>query len=452
MALGIPVTMPEFRPKHRVTISLIIINSLIYAATSYRNLFLNVSDYWVTAGGFSPSLLPYSDQWYRLLTSMFLHADILHLFFNMYFLFFAGRAVEEALGSPRFAALYFLSGLAASIFHSAYSFIGGLTSYAVPAIGASGAISGVLGAYLMFYPGTSLVVCIPVFLLPFCFPMRASLYILLWFAMQVIYGYARIAGGVAVFAHAGGFLAGIALLYFLANRRRISLLRVITHATRVPFLMLPSAYPRGLSPLSKTVLSLLTVMLILGGAYTVIAAPTVGNITVSTIQYALDGTPYVDYAAFRPPDFESYRTTMALQETRVLLNRLAAANLLYDTRKSTRTVEIKDMQLKTEHTITLGGRVQRVSVDNEIEYFRGTYDSSGLLVRAEGRLITRVIYMTGTSYHLSEPVRYEFSINSIKVDVGVISRYTGLISLMVAAAAQITFTRRDEELSIVAEE
>ncbi|MCS7103801.1 MAG: rhomboid family intramembrane serine protease [Candidatus Korarchaeum sp.] len=452
MALGIPMTLPEFRPKHRVTISLIIANSLIYAATSYRNFFVSVSDYWVTAGGFSPSLLSYPDQWYRLLTSMFLHADIFHIFFNMYFLFFAGRAVEDALGSLRFALLYFLSGLAASVFHSAYSFIGGLTSYAVPAIGASGAISGVLGAYLMFYPGTSLVICIPIFLIPFCFPMRASLYIVFWFAMQVIYGYARIAGSVAVFAHAGGFLAGVALLYFLANKRRISLLRIITHATRVPFLMLPSAYPKGLSSLSKTVLSVLTVMLIVGGAYTVIVAPTVGNITVATVQYTLNGIPYVDYAAFKPPDFESYRGTMALQETRILLNRLAAAKLLYDTGKSMKTVEIKNMQVKTEHIITLGNKAQKVSVDNLVEYFKGTYDPSGLLVKAEGGVVTRVIYITGLSYSLSDPVRYEFSISSINVDVGVISRYTGLVSLMIAAAAQLTFTKKDQELSIVAEE
>lgn len=450
--MGIPMTMPEFRPKRRITISLIIINSLIYAATSYRNFFLSVSDYWVATGGFSPSLLPYPDQWYRLLTSMFLHADIFHIFFNMYFLFFAGRAVEEALGSLRFAVLYFISGLAASMFHSAYSFIGGLSSYAIPAIGASGAISGVLGAYLMFYPGTSLVICVPVLFLPLCFPMRASLYIVFWFAMQVIYGYARIAGSVAVFAHAGGFLAGIALLSFLANRRRISLLRIVTHASRIPFLMLPSAYPRGLSSLSKTVLSVLTIMLIVGGAYIVITAPTVGRVSVATIRYTLDGTPYMDYAAFKPPDLESYRTTMALQETRVLLNRLAAADLLYDTGKAMKTIEIRNQQMKTEHVITLGGRTQRVSVDNLVEYFRGTYDASGLLIEAEGRITTRVIHTTGLDYYLSEPVRYEFSMSSIGVDVGVISRYTGLISLMIAATAQLTFTRKDWELSIVAEE
>ncbi len=451
MALGIPMTVPEFRPRHRVTISLIVANSLVYALTSYRNLFLSISDYWVTAGGFSPSLLPYPDQWYRLITSMFLHADIFHIFFNMYFIFFAGRAVEDALGSLRYALLYFTSGLAASVFHSAYSFIGGLTSYAVPAIGASGAISGVLGAYLMFYPGTSLVVCIPIFLIPFCFPMRASLYILLWFAMQVMYGYARIAGSVAVFAHAGGFLAGIALLSFLANRRRINLLRIITHATRVPFLMLPSSYPKGLSSLSKAALSVLTLILILGGVYTVVAAPTVGRISVATIQYTLNGTPYLDYAAFKPPDFESYRATMALQETRVLLNRLAAAKLLYDAGKAMKTVEIRDKAIRTVHEIPVGNRIESVSVDNFVEYFRGTYDASGILTKAEGRLITRVIYIGGLSYHLSDPVRYEFTLSSIGVDIGVISRYTGLLSLLIAVTAQLTFTRKDWELSIVAE-
>jgi len=452
MGLGIPITMPEFRPKHRATISLIAINSIIYLATSYNNFFLSVSDYWVTVGGFSPSLLTHTDQWYRFLTSMFLHADIFHIFFNMYFLFFAGRAVEDALGSTRFIFLYLISGLAASIFHSAYSFIGGLTSYAIPAIGASGAISGVLGAYLLFYPGTSLVVCIPVFFFPLCFPMRASLYILFWFAMQVIYGFARIAGGVTVFAHAGGFLAGIALLPILANRRRIGLLRIITHATSIPFLRLPSSYYRGLSSTTKAVMSFLTIALILGGAYTVIAAPSVGKVRVATIQYTLDGTPYVDYVAFRPPDFESYRTTMALQETRVLLNRLAAAGLLYDLKKASKAIEIRDQEIRTEHEISVGGRTVKVSVDSRIEYFRGSYGKDGILAQANGTLVTRVIYINQTNYYLSDPVRYEFLVNSMDVNVGLISRYTGLLSLLIAAIAQLTFLTRDWEFSIVAEE
>lgn len=451
MALGVPI-VAEFKPRHRMTLFLIAANSLVYLLTSYGNFFISVSDYWVTMGGFSPSLLLYPDQWYRLLTSMFLHADLFHILFNMYFLFFAGRAVEEALGSKRFAVLYFISGLAASVFHSAYSFIGGLSSYAVPAIGASGAISGVLGAYLMFYPGTSLVICMPVFFFPICFPMRASLYIIFWFATQVIYGYARIAGGVAVFAHAGGFLAGIALLSFLANRERIGLLRVITHVSRIPFLRLPSAYPRGLSSTSKIILSVFTIVLILGGAYTVIAAPNVGKVDIATIQYTLEGTPYIDYAAFKPPDFESYRTTAALQETRVLLNRLAASGLLYDLRKSMKTIEIRNETIRTEHKIAVGSAMRVVEVDNLIEYFRGAYDDRGILIRGQGSLITRVIFIRGTNYFLSDPVRYEFSINSINVDVGVISRYTGLVSLLIAAVAQFTFTTRDQDLSIVAEE
>jgi len=102
----------------------------------------------VSLCGFIPSLVGNPSQWYRVFTSMFLHADFFHILFNMYFLCVFGRAVESILGKSRFLLLYLAAGIFASIFHTAFSFIGGLSAYTVPAIGASGAISGILGAYL----------------------------------------------------------------------------------------------------------------------------------------------------------------------------------------------------------------------------------------------------------------------------------------------------------------
>ncbi|MEM2509871.1 MAG: rhomboid family intramembrane serine protease [Candidatus Methanomethylicia archaeon] len=442
------MSLLEMKFSHRLTIALIAANLVVYLVTSYENLFLSVSDYWVAVGSFSPSLLLYPSQWYRVLTSMFMHADIFHIFFNMYFLFFTGRAVEEALGSSRFGVLYFLSGVAASIFHSAFSYIGGFTSYVIPTIGASGAISGVLGAYLLLYPGTSLIIYIPIFIFPIYFPVKASIYIIFWFATQVIYGYAKVAGSIAVFAHAGGFLAGSSLLPLLASRDRIKILRAIVHSSS--FFKLPVRYLRGLSPTSKIILNILTVMLILGGIYIVITTPSIEEIKVATVQYSLNEVFYTDYISFNPQDPKYYKAT--LQETRILLNRLIAADLLYDVRKSLRTVEIRDQVIVTKHEIQVGERRETVNVENRIQYFRGVYDKKGFLTYAEGKFTTSIIYISRLNYYLSNPVTYMFNIDLINVDAGLISKYTGLISLIISISAQLVFTTRDKELSIVAEE
>ncbi|NHV46010.1 MAG: rhomboid family intramembrane serine protease, partial [Candidatus Verstraetearchaeota archaeon] len=149
MSLGFPVPEVVYRPKRpKTTLALIFSNIIIYFISSIENSFLSIGDYWLSNGAFVPSLLFDPSQLYRIFTSMFLHADLVHLFFNMYFLYIFGRAVEETLGGKRFFILYILSGIAASIFHTAFSFLQGPMGYVIPAIGASGAISGVLGAYL----------------------------------------------------------------------------------------------------------------------------------------------------------------------------------------------------------------------------------------------------------------------------------------------------------------
>jgi membrane associated rhomboid family serine protease len=149
-----------------------------------------------------------------LVTSLFLHGDAMHLIGNMVYLYIFGDNVEDSLGHGRFAAFYLLCGIAASLAHALVD-----PASVVPLIGASGAIGGVLGAYLLLHPRARITV-----LLPFFVPVRISALLLIggWFAMQIV-GSALSpgsdGGGIAFWAHIGGFLAGMALLPLLKRRR-----------------------------------------------------------------------------------------------------------------------------------------------------------------------------------------------------------------------------------------
>ncbi len=142
------------------------------------------------------------------LTSMFLHGGLGHVLGNLWFLFVFGNNVEEALGHARFAFFYVVCGLAAAATQVA---IGPLST--VPMIGASGAIAGVLGAYIVFFPRARVLTFVPVF---FLLEVPAFVYIFVWFALEVVrasfsLGASSAEGGVAFFAHVGGFVAGVAL-------------------------------------------------------------------------------------------------------------------------------------------------------------------------------------------------------------------------------------------------
>jgi membrane associated rhomboid family serine protease len=152
-----------------------------------------------------------------LLTSMFLHGDLLHLAGNMWFLWIFGNNVEDALGHLGFLLFYVLAGLAA-----AATQIAALPDSVVPMVGASGAIAGVLGAYMILFPHARIVTLVPFVFLYF---VRLPAFIVLgmWFLFQVVHSAAPInpyRGGVAWFAHIGGFVAGMILLLVLAPRRR----------------------------------------------------------------------------------------------------------------------------------------------------------------------------------------------------------------------------------------
>lgn len=158
-------------------------------------------------------------------TAMFIHGGLLHVGFNMLFLWVFGDNVEDAMGHARYAAFYIVAGLAATAAHIAVN-----QNDVIPVIGASGAIAGVLAAYLVLYPRASVSVILPIFLfiwIPFQVP--AILLIGLWFFMQVLNGVASLGtadvinggGGVAWFAHLGGFVAGLLLVKLFVLGRRI---------------------------------------------------------------------------------------------------------------------------------------------------------------------------------------------------------------------------------------
>jgi membrane associated rhomboid family serine protease len=157
---------------------------------------------------------------FPLFTSMFLHGGWMHLLGNMLFLWVFGRNLEDLIGGGRFLVFYLLCGLAAAIVHvitNPYS--------RVPTIGASGAIAGVMGAYLIKFPRARIVTLIFFFFIT-TMEIPAAMLLLFWFAMQFVNGVGSLTetdytgGGVAWFAHVGGFLAGMLLIRFFPARAR----------------------------------------------------------------------------------------------------------------------------------------------------------------------------------------------------------------------------------------
>lgn len=151
-----------------------------------------------------------------IVTSMFMHGGWMHLLGNMLFLWIFGDNVEDAMGSLRYLVFYLLAGIVASLAQLVMSLDSPL-----PSLGASGAISGVLGAYLVLYPGARVLTWIPV-LIFVVIRIPAVIFIGLWFVLQTLQGLASVgdtsSGGVAWFAHIGGFVAGVVLVFFFRQR------------------------------------------------------------------------------------------------------------------------------------------------------------------------------------------------------------------------------------------
>jgi len=165
---------------------------------------------------------------YTLFTSMFMHAGWFHLLGNMLFLYVFGDNIEDAFGHAGYLVFYIISGLVASLAHIGSiffaPFIGSLVGISntldltAGVVGASGAISGVLGAYIVLYPKAKIVALVFYFILP----VPAIVFLGFWFIMQWFYGFFDISGGVAYWAHIGGFIAGMILaLVFGLKRKKV---------------------------------------------------------------------------------------------------------------------------------------------------------------------------------------------------------------------------------------
>lgn len=169
---------------------------------------------WAVAVGFP------ADEYWPFVTSMFLHAGFVHLASNMWILWVFGDNVEDRIGRLRFLIFYLMTGFIAGLLHwwtNPHS--------VVPTVGASGAIAGVLGAYLVFYPRARVLTLLLLLFWPLTFEMPAVFYLLWWFAIQLASGTASLLGperigGIAWWAHVGGFAAGAALAPLFANAFR----------------------------------------------------------------------------------------------------------------------------------------------------------------------------------------------------------------------------------------
>jgi membrane associated rhomboid family serine protease len=157
--------------------------------------------------------------WGTLLTSMFVHGGWLHLIFNMLYLWIFGNNVEDALGRVRFLGFYVVCGMVATMAQVLVD-----TTSMAPVIGASGAIAGVLGAYIVLYPRARVISVVPLLFVFPVFEVPAWILLGLWFALQALQGVLALHHpdvGVAFFAHVGGFVAG-ALLALAFGRRKPS--------------------------------------------------------------------------------------------------------------------------------------------------------------------------------------------------------------------------------------
>lgn len=168
--------------------------------------------------GAVPQKIVAHESYANIFTSMFLHGGVMHLVGNLLYLYIFGDNVENLMGSLRYFIFYALCGVGAALAHILTN-----TGSAVPMIGASGAISGVLGAYMVGYPRARVLVFFPLF---FFFRVPALIVLGVWFVNQVTGGIAALGvdltGGIAWFAHIGGFVLGVILVKFFEQKKRKS--------------------------------------------------------------------------------------------------------------------------------------------------------------------------------------------------------------------------------------
>ncbi len=207
-------SQPSYSPPV-VTVSLIIVNVFVFLYELSLDPFsLN---HFIAVYGVIPDRFQLGD----LLTSMFLHGGWMHLIGNMWFLWIYGDNVEDILGHGKYLIFYIACGILAGLTHvltNPYS--------RVPTVGASGAIAGVMGAYLVKFPHSRILTLIPIFVFFTTVEIPAVVILMYWMAIQFFSGVGSIGyshlqqGGVAWFAHLGGFLAGMAMVNLFRPKQR----------------------------------------------------------------------------------------------------------------------------------------------------------------------------------------------------------------------------------------
>jgi membrane associated rhomboid family serine protease len=198
-----------------VTITLIVVNVMVYLLQS------TLSDRGRDAFLVGFGLVPAYFSLLNVLTAMFVHGGLAHLGGNMLFLWIFGDNVEDRMGHGRFIAFYLMCGFAAAIAQTALN-----PNSLVPMVGASGAIAGVMGAYLVLYPHSRVLMLFPFPV--FLFELPAVVFLAIWFLVQFLNGINQlpvfernaISGGVAFWAHVIGFVAGLILVVFMRRPER----------------------------------------------------------------------------------------------------------------------------------------------------------------------------------------------------------------------------------------
>jgi len=213
------IPISDINPRRKfpyITITLIVINTIIFIYQSLLknpNLFIYkyalIPKNLFKIGGF---------EYLKLITSTFLHGNLLHIIGNMLYLWVFGDNVENRLGSFKFIIFYILTGVIAGMTHVLI-----YASSDIPTIGASGAIAGVLGAYFYLYPNAKVLAFVPIFYFFTIVPVPAYIFLGLWFILQLIPGFVyfgKAGSGVAFWAHIGGFLGGIILIILFGGRKK----------------------------------------------------------------------------------------------------------------------------------------------------------------------------------------------------------------------------------------
>jgi membrane associated rhomboid family serine protease len=200
--------------------ALIALNALVFIyQTTLKPLALNnfINTYGVIPAQLS---LAHPSTWIPLCTAIFLHGGWFHLISNMWVLFIFGDNIEDRMGHFRYLGFYVLGGVFANVLQALIT-----PSSLVPAIGASGAIAAVLGGYFFLFPRARVVTLIPIFLYPWIVEISAFIFLGFWFIMQLYSGFQSLSmpegtsvGGIAWWAHIGGFVFGILAVLIFARR------------------------------------------------------------------------------------------------------------------------------------------------------------------------------------------------------------------------------------------